>query len=79
MSTRPDVCDHGSLRRSCDLCTLTADLNAAGPVLTAALAWWRCRRPVGWTETEHLEHPEINTATASEQALARAVAAWVQS
>lgn len=72
------VCEHGALARSCDLCTLTADVNAAGPVLTAALAWWRGKCPVAFTEAEHLAHPEINTTTAWEKALARAVATWVQ-
>jgi hypothetical protein len=47
-------------------------------VLNAAVGWWERHRPVGWTETEHLNHPAINTVTDAEESLAMAVADLVR-
>ena len=44
-------------------------------VQSAALAWWRAHRPVGWTREEHLREPTVNTLTDREKRLARTVAA----
>ena len=41
-------------------------------ILAAAIRWWRNKRPIGWTERKHLEHPLVNVTTSP--ALARAVA-----
>lgn len=46
----------------------------ASPLEKAALAWWRCRRPLDWDESEHLKNPAINTTTEGEARLARSVA-----
>lgn len=43
----------------------------------AALAWWINKRPIGWTEIQHLDNPEIN-CTIPEQDLARRVAHQVR-
>lgn len=47
-------------------------------VLNAAASWWEQHRPAGWTETEHLKHPAINTATDAEASLAMVVADLVR-
>ena len=41
----------------------------------AARHWFRMKRPMSMTLKEHLKNPAINTTTASEARLARAVAA----
>lgn len=52
---------------------------AAEPaILSAARAWWRSKRPIGWTEAQHLASPTINTMTQWESRLARAVARAVK-
>lgn len=44
----------------------------------ASLAWWTSKRPVGWTLRKHLDTRDVNTSTASERAMATAVAAAVE-
>ena len=44
------------------------------PVETAAVRWWVGKRPLGWTEAEHLKTGAVNTTTATENSLAEAVA-----
>lgn len=44
------------------------------PLLRPARKWWRMNRPVGWTLSQHLKNPTVNTTTPDEGALARAVA-----
>jgi hypothetical protein len=43
-------------------------------VQQAAVEWWEGKRPVGWDLLTHLASPAVNTATAAEERLARAVA-----
>jgi hypothetical protein len=43
-----------------------------------AKAWWESFRPMGWTVEEHLRNPTINTSGESEEALAAAVARWIE-
>ncbi len=47
------------------------------PVVQAAYKWWLLRRPVGWTEAEHLANPNINCPGLRDGALAKAVAVKV--
>jgi len=47
-------------------------------VIDAAIQWWLARRPVGWSEAQHLERPAINTTTPREAQLASAVAEFVR-
>lgn len=44
------------------------------PVDRAAVAWWRTKRPVIWTEEQHRKSPLVNCTTAAEKRLANAVA-----
>jgi len=44
-------------------------------IVLAAAAWWRNKRPLDFTEADHLEIPTVNTTTGAEARLARAVAA----
>lgn len=44
----------------------------------AAWKWWTWRRPLGYTEQEHLENPEVNCAGPTDAALARVVASMVK-
>ena len=44
----------------------------------AAIEWWKGRRPVGWTEVQHLVNPQINTSTYSEKSLCLAVATYIK-
>ena len=43
----------------------------------ASIRWWESKRPVGWSEDQHLAEPTVDCASPAEQALARAVARWV--
>ena len=40
----------------------------------AAVNWWRHRRPLSFTQADHLRNPGINLCTASEYRLAIEVA-----
>lgn len=51
--------------------------NAEMRVLTAAVNWWKEMRPRDWDAKKHRETPEVNTLTAREEELARAVAAMI--
>ena len=44
------------------------------PIERAAYAWWKNRRPLVYSEAEHLRNPTVNTCTDGEARLARAVA-----
>lgn len=44
----------------------------------AAEAWWLHKRPIGWTESKHLEMPRVGCESVTECTLARAVATWVR-
>lgn len=43
-------------------------------VQQAAVEWWEGKRPVGWDLPAHLASPAVNTATPTEERLARAIA-----
>jgi len=42
-----------------------------------AVAWWKAKRPIGWSLERHLENPVVNCITDIENALARKVAVVV--
>jgi hypothetical protein len=44
----------------------------------AAVAWWRSRRPLDFSEDEHLANPTVNTTDGAEADLARAAARVVR-
>jgi hypothetical protein len=48
-------------------------------VLKYAGHWWRNRRPIGWSEEQHMRNHEVNTAGPVEKALARSYARLVRS
>lgn len=39
-----------------------------------AYQWWKSRRPVSFTEADHIANPTVNTTSAAEAAMAQAVA-----
>ena len=44
-------------------------------LVEAAIAWWRDKKPIAWSDAEHLRNPEINlTGLETEKRLARAIA-----
>lgn len=47
-------------------------------VITAAVQWWKGKRPTHWDLHTHLEHPTVNCSTTTEHELALAVAAYEQ-
>ncbi len=47
-------------------------------VETAAYNWWFGRRPIYYSEEQHLENPTINTSGLTEIELARSVAMLVE-
>ena len=47
-------------------------------VVGAAKAWWVSKKPVAYSNSEHLENPTINCCGEEEKELARAVAVWVK-
>lgn len=47
-------------------------------VIAAAIEWWRTKKPVKWTEAQHLESPWINCTQCGEKELASAVAAHLR-
>ena len=63
MTPGPWACDSGSRFRA-----FLVGLEKA------AIAWWRSKRPVDWSQAEHLKNPTINVATEREAGLALAVA-----
>jgi hypothetical protein len=44
----------------------------------AAIAWWKCHRPVVYTKKEHLKNPTINMPMFCEKKLARSVAKMIE-
>jgi hypothetical protein len=40
----------------------------------SAESWWRMRRPVSWSEAQHMENPTVNCTTDAERELALAIA-----
>ena len=47
-------------------------------VVQAAVWWWRTKRPMGWTQRQHLANPDVNTTTTAQSHLAYTVALLVQ-
>jgi hypothetical protein len=60
--------------------TIPANTTTAMLALAAASrAWWESRRLQGWTLEQHLADPTAGCdGTEEEQALAKAVAAWLR-
>lgn len=48
-------------------------------IVSLSIAWWRSRRPISWTQAEHIKNPTVNTATRWDHDLAREVAFLVVS
>lgn len=46
-------------------------------VESAAIQWWKARRPSRWTEVQHLSNPTINCTTHSEHVLASHVSGFM--
>ena len=44
------------------------------PVEKAAVAWWKSKRPVGWSKARHLRTYSVNTTTEAEHFLSKVVA-----
>ena len=42
-------------------------------ILEAAEKWWIAKRPIEWTEAQHIETPAVNTTTEYEKDLARSI------
>ena len=57
---------------------LTVELSRATRVAEAAEEWWRMRRPVSYSEAEHLINPTVNCVNSCETALAATVANYVR-
>jgi hypothetical protein len=55
-----------------------ANMAALRDVAEAAAAWWKARRPSGWSLEQHLADPAVNCEGAHERELAEAVASWSQ-
>lgn len=49
----------------------------APEVTIKAIAWWRTKRPVGFTERDHLKVPAIKVVTPAERELCFAVADYL--
>jgi hypothetical protein len=47
------------------------------PVENAAYEWWKSKRPVKWSEAQHLKIYDVNTTTDAERLLARKVFAMI--
>ncbi len=43
-----------------------------------AIRLWYRRRPLGWTEDQHLQNPAVNTQNQAEKQLAHTVAKWIR-
>jgi hypothetical protein len=54
------------------------DIAALHDVAEAAAAWWKARRPSGWSLEQHLADPAVNCEGAREHQLAQAVASWLR-
>lgn len=68
----------------CDECRASMKRAAApqgesmSPLERAAIAMWKQRRPLSFSEAEHLANPTINTTSEAEQKFARAVAKFLK-
>lgn len=47
-------------------------------IAASSKAWWLMKRPVGWSEAQHLQNPSVNCSDEPARELARSVAQWVQ-
>lgn len=48
--------------------------NLEASIINRALAWWRSKRPIGWTSEDHLKNPTVNCVDGLEHALAKSAA-----
>lgn len=56
----------------CEMSSLEKELRSA------AIRWWENRRPLQWSQMDHVRNPAINTSTAAERDLACVVAKIVE-
>lgn len=54
-----------------DLLRAVAELKELRATRDAAIAWWRGKRPFGWTAAEHILKPLVNTRLSTEEDLIR--------
>lgn len=47
-------------------------------MLEAAIAWWKAKRPRGYSHTQHLDEPDSGLKDEAEVVLAKAIAAWLR-
>lgn len=52
--------------------------EATNALIAASLAWWKSRRPQGWTQERHLGRPAVNMPTVRDAELALAVAEYIR-
>lgn len=56
---------------------LDRETKALLKIQAVAKTWWRGKRPIGWTKSQHLANPTVNCTGKHELSLAAAVAKWV--
>lgn len=57
---------------------LADTLEAVSGLVDVAISWWESKRPIRYTEKEHLENYAINCVTKQEMYLAKAVAELIE-
>lgn len=58
-----------------ELARVTAERDQ---LLDAAVAWWKVRRPKGWTDEQHMDIPRIERSGDAERWLATVVASILE-
>ena len=48
------------------------------PIIEAAIAWWHTRRPLNWTEAQHIARPDVRVTTVPEKVLCFAIADYLR-
>ena len=47
-------------------------------LINSSIKWWLGKRPIDWSEKDHLANPEINSFNTGEKDLCRAIAAYIK-
>ncbi len=53
-------------------------MKSTKEIVSASINWWKSKRPMTFTENDHLDAPEVNCRSEDENQLATAVAKFIK-